>query len=115
MAAARAGARPARSGATAARRRVAVLLSWRERQRAGRGEDGVRAQVGWGGQRRGEAVRWQQVQQARGSGAANPLLECLRARAGEGQRGRERKERERGVEREKKVSGLTQSKLKIFN
>ena len=41
-------ARPARLGATAARRRVAVRLSRRERQRAGHGEDGVRAQVGWG-------------------------------------------------------------------
>ena len=89
-------ARPARLGATAARRRVAVLLSWRERQRAGRGEDGVRAQVGWGVS--GAAPRGSAAvarQRGRGSGAASPVLECLRARVGEGQRGRERKERER--------------------
>ena len=111
-----AGARPGHLGATAARRRVAVRLSRRVRQRAGRGEDGVRAQVGWGVS--GAAPRGSAAvarQRGRGSGAASPVLECLRTRAGEGQRGRERKERERGVEREKKVSGLTQSKLKIFN
>ena len=86
-------------GATAARRRIAVRLSRRARQRAGRGEDGVRAQVGWGVS--GAAPRGSSAASG-GSGAASPVLECLRARAGEGQRGSERKESERGVEREKK-------------
>ena len=108
-----------RHGGEAGRRRalVAALAS------TGRARRGRRARLsGVGRQRRGTA------RQQRGSRAASSrqrrsertrgALKCLRVCAeqrGEGQRGRERKERERGVEREKKVSGLTQPKLKILN
>ena len=68
---------------------------------------------GWGvsgaARQRGDSER------SEGTGGA---LKCLRARAeqrGEGQRGRERGEREREWRKKIKVSGLTQSKLKIFN
>jgi len=79
-------------------------IAERHEAEQGRSEDGVRAQVGWGGQRRGEAVRWQQAQRARGSGAASARAArssaCARAeQRGEGQRGREKGER-KGVERE---------------
>ena len=106
-------------GATAASRHVAERVSRRVRQRAGRGSARRPGACALERGREGSAARRGSAaaarQRGRGSGAASPVLECLRARAGEGQRGRERKERERGVEREKKVSGLTQSKLKIFN
>ena len=64
----------------------------------GRSEDGVRTQVGWGGQRRGETVRWQQAQQACGSGAASAraaAFKCLRPRREGRASGEEREERER--------------------
>ena len=73
------------------------------------------------GQRRGEAARRQRVQRAHGQrrseARAGGALKCLRARRAErGGSARERERRERkGVEREIKVSGLTWSKLKIFN
>ena len=78
----------------------------------GRSEDGVRAQVGWGGvsgaaRQRGGSERSEPAV----SGAARharAALKCLRAQSREG---RERK----GVEREIKVSGLTWFKLEIFN
>jgi len=101
-------ARPARLGATAARRRVAVLLSWRERQQPGRGGDGVRAQV-----EGASAARHREAAGQRGSeGAAAAQRGSERTRAQvparaqsrEGsQRGRERGERKR-VERGKKMS-----------
>ena len=100
-------ARPARLGATAARRRVAVLLSWRERQRAGRGEDSVRAQVE-GRQRRGEAARRQRGSEAaaaaqRGSERTRAQVpaRARRAERGESAGKRERGERKR-VERGRK-------------
>ena len=103
-------ARPARLGATAARRRVAVLLSWRERQRQGAARTAC-------------ALKWRGVsgaaRQRGGSEAASArALKCLRARAeqrGESQRGRERGEREREWREEEKVSSLTWFKLNILN
>ena len=96
-------ARPARLGATAARRRIAVLLSRRVRQRAGRGEDVVRAQVGWGVS--GAAPR--------GSRAARPRQRRsepsarVPARSGRGGSARAREKGERkGVEREKRKSAV---------
>ena len=70
----------------------------------GHSEDGVRAQVGWGGV--SCAARHARVG-----------FKCLRARRAErGGSARERERRERkGVEREIKVSGLTWFKLEIFN
>ena len=99
-------ARPARLGATAARRRVAVLLSLRERQRAGRGEDGVRAQVEGASAARHRGAAGQRGSE--GAAAAQHGSERTRdrvqvsapAHTGKGQRGeRERRERKR-VERE---------------
>ena len=87
----------------------------------GRSEDGVHAQVGLGGvsgavRQRGGSERSEPAV----SGAARharAALKCLHARRAErGGSARERERRERkGVEREIKVSGLTWSKLKIFN
>ena len=101
--AAQAAAWPGSLGATAASRRVVELLSFvacssSERNAAGsmgrgmgRSAAGVRAGWLWpGSERQGSGT----ARHARG--ARVPAL-----RAGEGQRGRERKERERGVEREK--------------
>ena len=86
----------------------------------GRSEDGVHAQVGWGGvsgaaRQRGGNERSEPAV----SGAARharAALKCLRARRAErGGSARERERRERkGVEREIKVSGLTWFKLEIF-
>ena len=98
-------ARPARLGATAARRRVAVLLSRRVRQRAERGEDGVCAQVGWGVS--GAAPRGSRAASSRQrrSEAASARAACLNAcarregRVSEGER--ERKEKGSG-ERERR-------------
>ena len=99
-------ARPVRLGATAARRRVAVLLSRRVRQRAGRGEDGVRAQVGWGvsgaaprGSRAASGGR--QRRRAAASARAACLNACARreGRVSEGER--ERREKEEWREKRK--------------
>ena len=106
-------------GGEASRRRALVAAC----ASTGRARRGRRARSsGVGRQRRGTA------RQQRGSRAASSwqrrsertrgALKCLRARAeqrGEGQRGRERKREKVSGERERKVSGLTQSKLKIFN
>ena len=92
-------------GATAARQRGAVRLSRRGRQRAGRGEDGVHAQVGWGvsgawpGSRAGSGGR------QRRSAAASARAACLNAcarregRVSEGER--ERREKEEWREKRK--------------
>ena len=118
MAAARAGARPARSGATAARRRVAVLLSWRERQRQGavrtacalkwRGVSGAARQRGGS-----EAAR----QRGRGSGAARQRAHarssaCARAQSREGRvsgEERERREKESGERKKSQQFDLVQT------
>ena len=112
-------ARPARLGATAARRRVAVLLSWRERQRQGaartacalkwRGVSGAARQRGGS-----EAAR---PRQRRSEAASARALKCLRARAEQGGKSageRERREKESG-ERKENVNGLIQCKLNICN
>ena len=99
-------ARPARLGATAARRRVAVRLSRHVRQRAGRGEDGVRAQVGWGVSGARPGSRAASGGRQRRSAAAGARAACLDACArseGESARERERRE-EKGVKREKRKS-----------
>ena len=97
-------------GATAARLRVAVRLSRRVRQRAGRGEDGVHAQVGWGVSGARPGSRAASGGRQRRSAAAGTCAACLSAcarREGRVSEG-EREEREREWrEREKKVSGLT--------
>jgi len=107
LAAARAGARPARSGATAARRRVAVLLSWRERQRPGRGGDGVRAQVeGASAARHREAAGQRGSEGAaaaqRGSERTRAQVPARARRAGREVSGGEREEREREWREERK-------------
>ena len=93
-------ARPAHLGATAARRRVAVRLSWRVRQRAGRSEGSVHAQGGGASAARHceAAARQQGSELAAAAQRAHARHAQVPARAeqrGEGQRGRERKERER--------------------
>ena len=96
-----------RHGGEAARRRALVAAC----ASTGRARRGRRAHSsGVGRQRRGTArqqgsERGQAAAQ-RGSERTRGVLECLRAQRGESQRGRERKERERGVEREKKMSTL---------
>ena len=106
------------SGVAARRRaRVAACASTGPRCRLdGRGGEGQRLagrahSSGGGGQRRAAGSR----AASGGSGAASPVLECLRAQ-GRGGSARERERREKREWREKiKVSGLTWSKLKIFN
>ncbi|KAG2600920.1 hypothetical protein PVAP13_5KG557400 [Panicum virgatum] len=76
-------ARPARLGTTAARRRVAVLLSWRERQRQG----AVRTAC---------ALKWRGVSgAARQRGGSEAASARVRARSS-GRAGRGKWERERG-------------------
>jgi len=87
-------------------------IAERHEAEQGRSEDGVRTQVGWGGQRRGETVRWQQAQQACGSGAASARAArsraCVRAQSREGRVSEgERKEREREWREKTKVNHLT--------
>ena len=90
-----------------------MLLSWRERQRDGRGEDGVRAQV-----EGASATRHREAAGQRGSeGAAAAQHGSERTRAQvpararraerEGQRGREREERGREWREKEIVNALT--------
>ena len=107
-------ARPARLGATAARRRVAVLLSWRERQRQGavrtacalkwRGVSGAARQRGGS-----EAAR---PRQQRSEAASARALKCLRARAEQGGKSageRERREKESGERKKSQQFDLVQN------
>jgi len=107
--------RRGRNGAAACRALVARVPCGRA------AASGVRARAhssGGGGQRRDEAVRRQQAQRARGSGAASAragALKCLRAQRGE-RRARERERGERkGVERERERStGFDSKIIQIF-
>ena len=97
---------PARLGATAARRRVAVRLSRRARQRAGRSEGGVRAQGGGASaaRHREAAARQQGSELAAAAQQAHARRAQVPARARRAERGGSAREREKGerkgVERE---------------
>ena len=107
-----------RHGSVTARRRalVAACSSTAGSTGWGRGRSagvrGVRTRAG-----RESAARPGSRRSELGSGAASAragALECLRAQRGEGERGREGREKGSG-ERKRKVNGLIQFKLKIFN
>jgi len=103
-------ARPARLGATAARRRVAVLLSWRERQRQGAAR--TACALKWRGVSGAARQRVAARQRGRGSGAARQRAHarssaCARAQSREGRvSGEEREGREKESGERKKKSAV---------
>ena len=97
------------------------VIAERHEAEQGRSEDGVRAQVGWegvsGAARQHSGSERSEPAVSGAARHARAALKCLRAQSREGRVSEgEREKREKGSgERKKKVSSLTQSKLKICN